>query len=175
MDGWPDAFTDNISLINTTNGLHLVTFSVDKLIKPPKLPLLPELPPLVPSLMSKHTVTAFKVDTEFPDTPSIKLAACGRVELPPRLGSTDWLRPGFRWGASLGVFNGKPGITTVEYFGNEASRKDPVQYIQFASNIDPSTLNWSYGTEDSIVRGYLPNLKTSMEAKLSRWGSRIGR
>lgn len=147
---WPEKrFIDNLSLIRTDNGIHIVLFSID--------PLLMRGPLVVPRPWggSAHGVTSFRLEpgTELDPTPRLEWAGEGWIDLPDRTGPTDLLRPGFRWGASMGIYGGRPGLITAEYFGNERNAQGTAQYLQFASNIDPALLRWEVGESDEIVRG----------------------
>ena len=147
LGGWPDGFTDNISLIPTDDGLHLVLFTVDRLLGFRQF--------AVPTRRSRHLLTTFRIEpgTELDPTPRLERAAQGQVTLPEPQGPTDLLRPGFRWGASLGLLDGQLGLITAEYFGNERRRDRKVQYLQFASNLDADQLRWAVGEGDDIVGG----------------------
>lgn len=148
-DGWPGGFTDNLSLVRTDRGIHVVLFSIEQWFSVGPL--------VVPKIRrsSIHRLTSFRIEpgTELDEMPTLTNGADGFVDLPDRQGLTDWLRPGFRWGASLGVYGGEPGLITAEYFGSERSANHPAQYLQVAANIDTELLNWSVGVDDDLIHG----------------------
>ncbi len=169
-DDWPKTFTDNVSLVVHDGQIHMFLFSV-KLLQFPRWVRVPgygQLPPLLPRHNATHTVSTFRVEVE-PVLGSISRAGTALVPgpswsviLPKPNGLRDWLRPGFRWGASVGLHDGELGLVTAEYFGNERSKAHGVQYLQFATNF-PDTLDWP--NYDQGVPGTGDRLKSGLATR----------
>ena len=180
---WPTGFTDNVSLVAKDDQVYLFLFSVRVRRFPQwlKVPGYGALPPLLPRPGARHFVTVFEVDTDRilagsrhldhegagkPDVSPLTYHSQWPVVL-PEPGRRDWLRPGFRWGASAGVYGDGIGVATAEYFGNERSPSGDVQYLQFATSFLQSD-DWfqhhrgTAKTDRKLKRGLPPSERLAL-------------
>ena len=121
---------DNMSLLNTTDGLRLVVFSTHNLIPLLRMQLkFPFRRPRTEDRITVYTVS-FPLDPETGER-SVELGdpVVGRMDWGPddggRRRASEWCWPGFRWGASLTWDTGSQrfALFAAEFFGDEHNRR----------------------------------------------------
>lgn len=164
---WPSGrgtVVDNISLLNTDDGLHLVAFSSHG-IWPFNLP---RRKLFTRRSRSVERVSVYKLDLSPEADDRFQFRTSGDLRWAPdhELRKTEWFWPSFRWGASMSWTGDRYALFVTEYFGDESWEPDDtdletapaedgefdghVQYLQFASTLDNT--HFGKGRDDKVRR-----------------------